>query len=362
MKRLLAIVLSVVLSLGLMSACKKAPSAGDPATVDKPAAAASGDVIELNVNLSFSEKSGQAVKEACDRIEAASGGRVKFSLYYSWSLVSVPDAIKSLQGGIVDIIIAPAQEYPSFFIRTGSLMALPMIQLPGMIESTEIFMDLYNQNESMRQEIEGNGMKLWTVSYTAPQNIHSTGSQPIVDPADLKGHKIIAATTELQDLIIANGGAPISATGPEYYSTLEKGVADSVVQHLNALGAFGVAPELINSSTIFGESGLYMTSVLYLINLDVWNTLPEDIQALFEAEADTLRINQTNNDKAMHDSVTAALKEKGIPMTELTEAQIQVWADAFNDIRISKLQQMKGLGADDIEELYAVLMEKIAQY
>lgn len=361
MKRTLVIFLSAAM-LFTLAACTSQSGQETQSPSEQVTSGASDETFELNVNLSFSEGSGKAVKEACDRITEKTNGRVKFNLYYSWSLVTVADAIRSLQGGIVDIIIAPAQEYPSIFVRTGSLMALPMIQLPGMIESTEIFMDLYNEYESMHSEIEGNGMKLWTVSYTAPQNIHCVGTDSIVTPADLKGHKVIAATTELQDLIIANNGAPISVTGPDYYSTLEKGVADSVVQHLNALGAFGVAPELINSSTIFGESGLYMTSVLYLINQDVWNSFPPDIQEIFMDEADTLRVEQTNNDKAMHDSVTAALKEKGVAITELNEEQLKVWSDAFEDIRTEKLEQMKSLGADDIETLYAALMEKIAEY
>ena len=54
------------------------------------------------------------------------------------------------------------------------------------------------------------------------------------------------------------------------------------------------------------------------------------------------------------------LEDRGVPITALTDEEIAVWRDAFDDMRQGYIDELESTGYDQAQELYDALMEKLA--
>ena len=192
-------------------------------------------------------------------------------------------------------------------------------------------------------------------------NMFMTKAGPMETPADLKGHKVITGAPTVQQLLADNSGAPISSGPTDYYSNMEKGVADSIISHINVLGAFGVCPELVNKAVFFGDeySGAYMYLMGIVFANSYWDKLPADIQQILTEHADNLGKYMLEADMALTGKFLSALDEKGAEKVILTSEQVQVWADALSSYTETDLQSWEKENSAT-RTIYNTLLDKIA--
>ena len=354
MKKVIALLLALVLCLGLLAAC----GPKDPGT-EKPAD--DGKVYEINVNLTFPEVSADGFKKWCAEVTEATGGRVKFNNYYSYSLVALPDVVKGLQTGLVDMSAVTLYEYPSIFPLNGNVFGLPFLGWKDEKSCTEIYWEMIKECPELLAEYEKLGLHYMSAYAMPGYNLFMTKAGPMETPADLKGHKVITVSPAAQQLLAANGGAPVSAAPTDYYSNLEKGVADSAISHINVMGAFGVVPELIEKAVFFGDeySGAYMYMLGFVFSEDFWNKLPADIQAVLTEKAPLLGQYCLEADMALTGVMLKKLDEKGAEKVVLTDEQVKVWADALTEHTQSELDEWSKDNAA-VESIYNTILEKIA--
>lgn len=353
MKKVIALLLALVLCLGLLAACgPKDPGANQPAD--------DGKVYEINVNLTFPEVSADGFKKWCNEVTEATGGRVKFNNYYSYSLVALPDVVKGLQTGLVDMSAVTLYEYPSIFPLNGNVFGLPFLGWKDEKSCSEIYWEMIKECPELLAEYENLGLHYMSAYAMPGYNLFMTKAGPMETPADLKGHKIITVSPAAQQLLADNGGAPVSAGPTDYYSNLEKGVADSIISHINVLGAFGVAPELVEKAVFFGDeySGAYMYMLGFVFSEDFWNKLPADIQAVLTEKAPLLGQYCLEADMALTGVFLNKLDEKGVEKVVLNSDQVQVWADALTEHTQSELAEWSKDNSA-VESIYNTILNKI---
>ena len=352
MKKAIALLLALVLCLGLLAAC--GPKEGSKPTEDP------NKVYEINVNLTFPEVSASGFNKWCEEVVAATGGRVKFNNYYSYSLVALPDVVKGLQTGLVDMSAVTLYEYPSIFTLNGNVFGLPFLGWKDEASCSEIYWEMMEECPELLKEYTDLGLHYMS-GYAMPgYNLFMTKASDMVTPADLKGHKVITVSPAAQKLLADNGGAPVSAGPTDYYSNLEKGVADSAISHINVMGAFGVVPELINKAVFFGDeySGAYMYLLGFVFAEDFWNKLPADIQAVLTEKAPLLGQYCLEADMALTTVMLGKLKEKGTEIVVLDDAQVKVWADALTDYTASEIAEWNKVNPA-AESIYNTILNKI---
>ena len=98
---------------------------------------------------------------------------------------------------------------------------------------------------------------------------------------DWKGVKIAGATYYGPELANVMGAAPVFVSYPEFFSSLEKGVVDAVFD-APTFNIISKSYEVIKYQTICMALG---TSHGFLINLDIWNDMPPDIQGILMEES-----------------------------------------------------------------------------
>jgi TRAP-type C4-dicarboxylate transport system substrate-binding protein len=109
-------------------------------------------------------------------------------------------------------------------------------------------------------------------------HIH-TAKKPVRVPEDAKGLKVIAGG-HLATIMKAAGASPLAISVPEWYASLERGLAQGQVVHYHGLYETKIY-KLLPHHTELGY-GVAMNAEEFIMSWETWNKLPPDIQKIFD--------------------------------------------------------------------------------
>jgi TRAP-type C4-dicarboxylate transport system substrate-binding protein len=323
-------------------------------------------VYEIDLSLSFPEPAAGGILPTIKKIEGQSNGRIKFNIYYSYSLVNLQDLIDGLQSGIVDMATIVPYEYKGVFPLNGSIFGLPFMGYPSIEAASKIYREFVDKTPELKAEYENAGL-VYLTSYMMPgYNLHMAKANcGIRVPSDLKGYKLICGSPEMQQLITDNQGAPLFLPPTDYFSTLEKGVADGLIAHMNVVSAFGCAPELTKTHIQFSKdpsAGAYQYNLAVVFSEKFWNSLPEDLQKLFLDNAEQLGNELAAFDQQLLNSYMDKTIEAGNEVIYLTDEQAAEWEKAMEPTIQSSIKALADEGYTYAEQLYKDIKETVANY
>ena len=163
---------------------------------------------------------------------------------------------------------------------------------------------------------------------TAPEYIW-TVDKPILKAGDLKGMRIRTAGNVEGETVKALGGSPVSMSSAEVYEALERGTIDGMISYpgtvisrdLQKVLRFGTA----------GHFGLY--SVDIYSRLDWYEALSDDDRTALNEGAKVYQTDGTAAQLKVHaEDYFPALKEAGLAIVELDEAQSQAFQEATTGV------------------------------
>jgi TRAP-type transport system periplasmic protein len=218
----------------------------------------------------------RAFKEWAQKVETASAGRVKITIYPAQSLVKLADVVPSTEKNICDIgdlvLNREDQRFP-----LSSLLCLPFLGLGDPYETgVKAWMEVEGKFPEMKKE-----NSRFKVLYRHASNgghIH-TAKKPVRVPEDAKGLKIIASG-HLATIMKSAGASPLAISVPEWYASLERGLAQGQVVHYHGLYETKIY-KLLRYHTELGY-GVAMNTEEFIMNWETWNNLPKDIQKIFD--------------------------------------------------------------------------------
>lgn len=150
---------------------------------------------------------------------------------------------------------------------------------------------------------------------------------------DFKGVKLRMPEGPASDLFSKIGAAPVNLPGSEVYTSLERGVIDGTdwgtLSMNQDLGFHGIAPYPIYP----GLHSMPMADVA--INLDKWNSLPDDLKNILEMAVRDFNINMIQTIAAADVEAKKAAAEQGAELVswspeerrKLREIASEVWKD-----------------------------------
>lgn len=383
MKKAICLILVLVMALSLC-ACGGSGTSTAAATTAQPAATqntstnasdapaaitaeANSSVEYPTLKLTVSDYNvansgpGQATQMACDYITQASGGKITFDVYLGGTLMEASDSFSGTASGLADItyymcgLTSGVQTAGEMFTQ---VFYRPMPQIDGL---TEIIRDSYDQIPELQKELESQGLHALT-EFSAPvayMAFSDDTAMSVKSPADLKGKIIQASSAYLIDAYQQNGISGLAMGPADWYSNFERGVCDALVLNLPCYNDFGLL-ELIKSYLWCGEYGGYASGCSdYLVNLDTWNSLDDNVKALI-----TEGFTKAADWCVARDYAT----EKKVAATEFTTKDVQVLSDdemkPFYDISLQSYDlwkkdvDAKGYDADTIFKTYDSIIEK----
>ncbi|MEM8551034.1 MAG: TRAP transporter substrate-binding protein [Pseudomonadota bacterium] len=243
-------------------------------TIGVSAASAQEFTLRIQNHQSPESLSGKNIAQWVDDVQTMSGGRVAIEMFYSSAIVKSVETFDAAINGIVDA------DFTNGSYQTGKDPAFQFVSdvMGGYETPWQFYAWLYN----------GGGMELTQKLYNS-YNMHLLGWQipgmeslnaakPLRTADDLKDWKF-RSPPGMQTMIFENlGASPVVIDLTEVFTSLETGIIDgadaSNVSTNKSLGIY----DLVQHTTYPGFHS--MPADHFAINLDVWNSLPEDIQRI----------------------------------------------------------------------------------
>jgi TRAP-type C4-dicarboxylate transport system substrate-binding protein len=214
-------------------------------------------------------------------IEKASGGRIKIEIYPAMSLGGAPPQLFSqVRDGVVDIVWT-VNGYTAGLFPRSEVFELPTIFTDNIIATNLAMREMFDAYLAKEYE----SVHVLYLHVHAGQAIHMA-SQSVHHPADLRGKKLRVPGPTGIAVIEQLGATPV----PMPVSDLPQALTTHAVD--GALIPFEIIPALkLQDSTKYQIEGehdwrLGTTTFQVSMNKDKWDSLPPDLQAVFDKACD----------------------------------------------------------------------------
>ena len=253
------------------------------------------------------------------KIEEKSGGTVKLVFYWAQTLASYKDSYRVMQAGVADIgnyVIGllpglhPLNEYT----------ALPLIGYKNINVATKVYHEMRKKFPQLDAEFKG----LRNIYTTAmpPNQFHLT-TKAVKKLEDIRGLRIIAGAS-WTELVGTLGAVSIAKGPPDWYMSLQKGLADGHLVHWPAVDGFKTE-ELFTSHTEAGEGGFGLSMYGWWINEKSWKKLPPQTQNAFMELQDWVQQEDMKLNQALIEKGREAARKMNHPIYQLSSEEKVKW-------------------------------------
>lgn len=227
--------------------------------------------------------SGAGAKAFMDYVEERTDGKVAFEVYWASALFGGSETVASVGAGVADIGMFATSFNPddvpiaNYLLRAGveADSSFPLGLLQGAAATNEFF----SSNPDLREEFAQ--LNLVPIRAMSTARYSLLCKDPVTTPAEAAGKRTRvgggAWVAEAESLGMAAQFTPV----PEIYEALQRGVLDCVVLPASAM-----------ADTSLWEVAKHFTPAafspfpggVHVINMDVWNSFPDELKQIF-AEA-----------------------------------------------------------------------------
>lgn len=212
-------------------------------------------------------------------VEEQSGGRIKVRIFPAMQLGGRPQQlIDQVRDGIADIVWT----LPSY--TPGRFPMMSVFELPFMVsdavatsKAAQEFYETY-----ARDEFPGIHPLMFHVH--ARGVIHTRG-KAVTSLADFKGLKLRAPSRPIGDALAIYGAAAVFMPVPQAPEALSKGVIDGAVVPWEVTVPLRLYELTDHHTEIAGPRGLYTSVFIYAMNKQRYESLPEDLRRVIDANA-----------------------------------------------------------------------------
>lgn len=256
MKKIFA-VLCVLASIMMIFACSKTPS---------------GEVITLSYSIFFPTTHEQCIAGInwAKEIEAKTNGRVKINVFPGGTLAKAEETYNGVVSGIADLGMS------CFAYTRGRFPVMEAVDLPLGYPNGKVATIVANEFLNAMNPKELEEVKILLIHAHGPGLLHT--KRPVKKLEDLKGMKV-RSTGLSAKVVSALGGVPVAMPQGATYEALQKGVVDGTFAPIETLKGWKQA-EVVKYTTACDKIG-YTTAMYVVMNKKKWDSLPEDIKAVF---------------------------------------------------------------------------------
>jgi len=200
-------------------------------------------------------------------------GQVKFQDFWGSALMGPAEALKGCMDGVADMTMIFSDFYPK------QLPAMQLFRLfPKSPEKWEniawIYHQAFEQIPIFMETLEKWGQKLLLVTVGLSSGMSAT--YPIDGVEDMVGYKWRASSRWHLALLKHLGAIPVSVPWVDVYMALSTGTIDGVLTNYDGLHMMKFYEA--GQNILVGPQLWWATPFLMTINIDKWNSLPEDVQ------------------------------------------------------------------------------------
>jgi TRAP-type C4-dicarboxylate transport system substrate-binding protein len=292
-----------------------------------------------------------------ERVEKASGGKVKIEVFPSMALGGKPpQLINQARDGVVDIIWTVNGYTANLFPRS-EVFELPFVHTNSATATSLAMREMYDQY----LKPEYTGVHPLFLHVHAGQAIHMVDKE-VRKPDDLKGLKMRIPTRTGAWIIEALGASPVGMPVPDLPQALSKKVIDG------AFIPWEIIPPLkLQDMTKFQIEGANRvrfgtTTFQVSMNQKRWDSLPADVQKAFTDQSGEAWVREVGQIWTKSEDVGIGLALKaGNKHIQLTDAELAVFRAKLEPVVQRWIDEVKTQGIDGVA-LVAAARAGIAKY
>lgn len=336
-------ILSLVLALGMifsLAAC----SGGSPSVSQTPESTSPesqppiADDTTYNLKMAMTSTSMAFAADFADLVAEATNGRVTVNIVDSQSLGGATDCLDMVREGTLDLLMLPAAQ------TAGEFPVSDIVQVPFLVPDAEC-------GQAIMYALLEQGYLAEYDDDTVPLFFACTDSQMLgikedmvaTSLADFKGMKIRAVSGITTNLVEDIMGATVVTMGMnDVYLSLSTGVIDAAFSSPVQMVSYSFADvmkSMMNYPCYVG--------VLYCVaNENLWNSLPEDIQAQIFAAGETKRDQIREYYAAKEAECIGTLATSGVNVYTPDESMINDMIAKGKDLQTIFEEKLNSVGID----------------
>lgn len=295
----------------------------------------------------------KAIEPWAAKVQEESGGRIKVELYPAMQLGGAPPELyDQAKDGVVDLIWTVLGYTPGRFPKS------EVFELPFLITNAEDSSAAFYNYVMANSADEFAGVKVIALHTHGPGLFHS--KNPITKLEDLKGMKVRGGSRIISDMLANLGAEPVGMPVPQVTEALSKGVIDGTTIPWEVTPSLRVAELVKNHTGFSGDHGLYSQTFGFIMNMDSYNNLPDDLKAIIDANSGIETSRQFG--RVMDEGDAAGLKiaqDAGNNIVTLDEAETARWKEAAQPTIDKWFADMQAAGIDG-KALYEAAKAAIA--
>jgi len=277
------------------------------------AASAAGKQIRLEFSYVFASnhRVSKVLVEMSKTIEEQTGGRVKISTYPEGTLTGVQQTYDAVVKGIADI------GHGAFTFSRGRFPFLEVLDLPLGLRNSWEGTKLANAFVKRFQPKELNDVKVLFLMGQPPGLFQTTRRVKTME--DFKGMKARVPGGTVAEVVTAFGAVPVAMSMGDAYDAMRKGIVQALMSAYEPLEMRSLA-DVVKFSVENYEAG-YGTTGFVVMNKARWNSLPPDIQRVFEKTFDEYadKVARSWDEQEQHARQYAV--KKGVEIIRLCKAE-----------------------------------------
>lgn len=286
-----------------------------------------------------------------EAIKEATGGRIQITSYPGETLATAAEIYNGVVTGIADLGIS------CFSYTRGRFPLLEVFELPGItyLSARAAGKTAWEGIRELEPE-EIRDTRLLMVFATGPG--HLMTRVPIETLEELQGKEIRATGLTAQTLELL-GAVPVAMPQPETYEALARGIVQGNLGPLEVLQGWRHA-EVTDYITL--TPFLYNTLFFMVMNLEIWNALPPDLQEIF-AKVTTEYLEEVAFalwDRQNETALAWAARETKKRIITLSPEETVRWIELTVPVQENFVAKMAGLGVDGDRLLRRV--KELAEY
>ena len=196
---------------------------------------------------------------------------------------------------------------------------------------------------------------LWTGRFE-PNVLHSA-SKPVRTIEDIKGMTVsIPGGNILANFVKGLGGSPEFVAMTDVYTSLERGVVDATILPLETQLSFKFY-EVTKAITKYGYGAVTNSQAM---NLGLWNSLPPDIQNVFNELSAWATVVQTQVSQGSTQAAIGVAKKNGLEIIDLSPEELGRWKKVAEPLEMGWVADVDSKGLPGTE-LYNRIQELISK-
>jgi TRAP-type C4-dicarboxylate transport system substrate-binding protein len=336
---ILTLVIITSLVLGLAVSCSGTSSTPASTQTQAPASsttAAPAKAVVLRVAIPWppNDPPQIVIQQFADKFNARAGGRYVMEVHPAEELVKVQESLDAVRTNVVEMVGYPIGVFASVDPRMAAA-EFPFLYTGIKAETAAQPSLVPMYNEFLPQKFN---QKMLGAFACLP--LETISNKQIKTLADWKGVTVQAVSPTASEVITALGGGPVPSPFVEGYTVLEKKTVDASM----------TSPQFMLTFKQY-EVAKYMTvayiipaSLAVFVNMDVYNSMPKDIQGILDEEGANFTISANAYFQPLYDKDVKDLGGEGLQVYTVPKDERDKWIQAVKPLTDKLLSGMGDWG------------------